>query len=260
MRLVDHHGPALLGGAASVVVAVAAAALTLIAEPSGPRDLVVGGGVPAEVPVAVAPVAQALTAVPGQVRPTTPQQGYAGWAAQFAGPTGVPARALQAYAAADARIRVEQPSCGLSWVTLAGIGRIESDHGRYGGRTLLADGTPSTPIIGIALDGSRGVAQIADTDRGVLDGDTRWDRAVGPMQFIPATWARWGADGDGDGRADPQNLDDAALAAARYLCASGDDLAQGRGWWDAVLSYNKSAQYATDVLANAKAYAARSRG
>ena len=45
------------------------------------------------------------------------------------------------------------------------------------------------------------------------------DRAVGPMQFLPASWARYGADGNGDGVRDPHQLDDAALAAAAYLCA-----------------------------------------
>ncbi len=45
-----------------------------------------------------------------------------------------------------------------------------------------------------------------------------YDRAVGPMQFLPGTWGRWGSDGDRDGVSDPQDVDDAALAAARYLC------------------------------------------
>lgn len=221
-----------------------------------PAALVVSGGVPAQAPAAVPPVA--LPAGPG-VAAATPQDAYQGWARRLSGPTGVPARALQAYAAAAAELAVEQPSCGLTWVTLAGIGRIESDHGRHGGRTLLADGTPSSPIVGLPLDGGPDVAAIPDTDRGVLDGDTRWDRAVGPMQFIPSTWARWGTDGDGNGVSDPQDLDDVAVAAGRYLCADDHDLTAGAGWWAAVLSYNASTAYAADVLANANAYAVRSR-
>jgi len=77
-----------------------------------------------------------------------------------------------------------------------------------------------------------------DTDGGMLDGDTTWDRAVGPFQFIPSTWARWKADGNADGVADPQNIEDAALAAGRYLCAGGTNLADGTGWWRTILSYD----------------------
>jgi hypothetical protein len=97
------------------------------------------------------------------------------------------------------------------------------------------------------LDGHR-FAAIRDTDDGVLDGNTTWDRAVGPMQFIPGTWARWGADADGDGTADPQDIDDAAAGASAYLCAGGRDLATPGGLSAAVLSYNHSTAYLEVVL------------
>jgi membrane-bound lytic murein transglycosylase B len=183
-----------------------------------------------------------------------------GWVERVAGRAGLPARALQAYARADLRLRGEIPDCRLTWATLAGIGAVESDHGRHGGTELTADGRPSEVIIGIPLDGSPGIAQVSDTDGGALDGDTTYDRAVGPMQFIPGSWEIWGADADEDGRADPQDLDDAALAAGRYLCHDGRDLADGEDWWAAVLSYNHDTAYARQVLDRANDYAQRSGG
>ena len=114
--------------------------------------------------------------------------------------------------------RFERPECGLRWTGLAGIGKVESGHGTYGGSRLSATGDTSQPIIGIPLDGSAGTAAIGDTDGGELDGDPTTDRAVGPMQFIPGSWRSLGRDGNGDGRADPSNIYDAALAAAGLLC------------------------------------------
>jgi membrane-bound lytic murein transglycosylase B len=68
------------------------------------------------------------------------------------------------------------------------------------------------------------------------------------MQFIPATWRLWGADGNGDGVANPQNVDDAALAAGRYLCAGGRDLSRQADMEEAILSYNHSQRYLRTVL------------
>jgi len=167
---------------------------------------------------------------------------------------GIPNIALNAYRMAAARMASVDPTCGIRWPLLAAIGRVESDHGRYGGALLYADGTSLPRIIGIALDGSRS-AYIGDTDGGHLDGDPRYDHAVGPMQFIPSTWASWGVDGNGDGVASPFNVNDAAVAAARYLCASGGDLRAPAGQVAAVLAYNDSDQYLAQVLALALAYA-----
>jgi hypothetical protein len=69
------------------------------------------------------------------------------------------------------------------------------------------------------------------------------------MQFIPSTWARWGTDGNGDGRADPDNVFDAALAAGRYLCAGGRDLSDPAELDRAVLGYNHSQAYLRTVRA-----------
>ncbi|KOV89795.1 hypothetical protein ADL03_02145 [Nocardia sp. NRRL S-836] len=179
------------------------------------------------------------------------------WATRVASKTDIPVRALHAYAAADLTMQRDAPSCRISWATLAGIGRIESHHGNINGARLQDNGLPSRPIIGIPLDGSPGVRAINDTDGGRLDTDTRWDRAVGPMQFIPGTWNRWAKRAAADGQpADPQNIDDAALTAARYLCGGGSrDLGTGPGWWAAVLAYNNSVEYGQNVFSGADAYA-----
>ncbi len=177
------------------------------------------------------------------------------WTATVAGRTGIPERALRAYASASLTVRGEQPDCGLGWNTLAGLGAIESAHGTHDGGTLRADGYPDPPIRGIPLDGSASAA-ISDTDGGRFDGDAVWDRAVGPLQFIPSTWQRWGVDANGDGIADPNQIDDAALAAARYLCAAGE-MTSPAGWRRAVFSYNHLDSYVDDVAAAANAYAAR---
>ncbi|MGC0368720.1 lytic transglycosylase domain-containing protein [Microbacterium sp. SLBN-111] len=196
-------------------------------------------------PAAAPPAAQLFTA-------------DATWSARIAAATGIPERALRAYASAALTLKAEQPSCGLGWNTLAGIGAIESAHGTHSGGHLDEAGYPQPAIRGIPLDGSASAA-IADTDGGRWDGDAAWDRAVGPLQFIPATWQRWGADGNGDGVADPNQIDDAALAAGRYLCAAGE-MTSASGWRRAIFSYNHLDSYVDDVAAMANTYAARAAG
>jgi membrane-bound lytic murein transglycosylase B len=163
------------------------------------------------------------------------------------GDLGIPLLVLQAYHRAAERLAATQPRCRLPWWLLAGIGHTESGHAE-GGR-LYADGTTRGRILGPRLDGGiAGDAVITDTDGGRLDGDTIYDRAVGPMQFIPSTWANWASDGNGDGRSDPNNIFDATLAAGRYLCAGGRDLSTQAGITSAVLSYNYSQAYLSTVL------------
>jgi membrane-bound lytic murein transglycosylase B len=173
------------------------------------------------------------------------------WTASALAAHDVPAAALRAYRRAAAAVGSR---CRLPWELLAGIGRVESDHGRYGGSTLGADGVPRPAIVGIALDGVGPVAAVRDTDGGRFDGDRVWDRAVGPMQFIPSTWRGAGRDGDGDGVRSPNDIDDASLAAAAYLCSGGGDLGDPSAVESAVFRYNPSDYYVALVTAFARGY------
>ena len=188
--------------------------------------------------------------------PARQQPQLAAWATGLSGTVAVPAQALQAYGYAAAMQAERDPGCGIGWTTLAGIGAVESRHGSYGGSRLDDRGRALPPIVGIPLDGSPGLQSIPDTDGGALDGDPELDRAVGPMQFIPQTWRQWGADADGDGVADPNNLNDAALTAAHYLCAAHPVMTTATGWRQALFSYNRSQSYANQVLQHAANYAA----
>ena len=178
----------------------------------------------------------------------------AGWAESVAASTGIPERAIRAYAGAAIVSNRENPGCDASWNTLAGIGRVESRHGEIFGSMIDAAGTASPNIYGVALDGD-GVALIPDSDAGAIDGDDTTDRAVGPMQFIPDSWRNWRIDANGDGVADPHNIDDAALAAVHYLCRAGDELADEEGWRTSILAWNRSEEYLADVASWALWYA-----
>lgn len=167
---------------------------------------------------------------------------------------GIPTAAMVAYQRAETVLAKADASCGISWALIAAIGRVESDHGRYGGNVIGTDGRSEPGIYGIALDGSNNTTRISDTDNGTYDNDTVYDRAVGPMQFIPGTWEIVGVDGDGDGVRDPQDIDDAALAAAVYLCAGEQDLSTLSGQRAAVFSYNHSNDYVDLVLSIMDAY------
>ncbi|MFD9737014.1 lytic transglycosylase domain-containing protein [Umezawaea sp. NPDC059074] len=201
--------------------------------------------------------------VAGQVPQAAPSDGQSStvdpmdeWTRKVSEKTDIPRRALRAYALADLVMRAQAPSCRISWATLAGVGRVESHHGYINGAKLGDDGRATIPIIGIPLDGRPGVKAINDTDGGKLDGDPTWDRAVGPMQFIPTTWVKYAQRANGDGQdPDPQNIDDAALATARYLCSGQRDMGSSEGWWAAVWEYNNSTEYGQNVFSGADAYA-----
>ncbi|HYI60825.1 MAG TPA: lytic murein transglycosylase [Acidimicrobiales bacterium] len=145
--------------------------------------------------------------------------------------------------------------CRLEWWALAGISKVEGRHGTYGGGTLTARGRPTRAIIGPRLDGGP-FAVVGDSDGGAWDGDAAYDRAVGPMQFIPSTWRAWSRDGDGDGTADPQSFYDATAAAAAYLCAGRSDLTDEAQLRAGYFSYNHSGAYVEAVLAEARRYQA----
>jgi membrane-bound lytic murein transglycosylase B len=181
-----------------------------------------------------------------------------GWAKRVARATGIPELALLAYAGAVVRSAEVTPDCGLGWNTLAAIGLIESDHGSFGGASIGSDFQVSPPIYGVILDGG-GTANIPDTDGGALDGNAQFDRAVGPMQLIPRTWASWPSDGNGDGNGDPQNIADAAVAAANYLCNASKGMNTAAGWHAGIAAYNAGDDYLAKVTEAAQHYYDESR-
>ena len=160
----------------------------------------------------------------------------------------IPSAALAAYQRAESVINSADKSCHLTWQLIAAIGRVESNHGRADGNVLNDQGVSVPGIYGPELNGKDGHKAIPDTDAGQYDNDTKWDRAVGPMQFIPSTWAVVGVDADGDGKRNPQDIDDAALATAVYLCSGSDDLATLTGQKAAVYRYNNSNAYVNLVI------------
>ncbi|MFB9962687.1 lytic transglycosylase domain-containing protein [Sinosporangium siamense] len=106
---------------------------------------------------------------------------------------------------------------GMSWTVLAAIGQVESSHGRNNGPSSAG--------------------------------------ALGPMQFMPATWKAYGVDGDGDGKADIWSPYDAVPSAANYLCANGAN--QGaQKLRKALWFYNHSWAYVDKVLGVARGYEA----
>ncbi|WP_312980923.1 hypothetical protein [Corynebacterium sp.] len=163
--------------------------------------------------------------------------------AATAGSLSMPEDHLAGYIDGAQTVASEFPSCNIAWNTLAGIGFIESHHGTYGA------GEDGGRIIGPRLDGSGEFMEIPDTDNGELDGDPEYDRAVGPMQFLPESWGIYGAGGD------PHDIGGAAAAAGRLLCGHDRDLDTADGWSRALFSYNRSEEYMISVRDAAANYA-----
>lgn len=128
----------------------------------------------------------------------------------------IPPEYLQLYVSAAA-------TYGIPWQVLAGIGKVECDHGR----------NPHPAC------GTRGAENSAG--------------AGGPMQFLAGTWSAYGVDADADGSADRWAAADAIYGAANYLRASGAP-AHLR---DAIFAYNHSDAYVDEVLKWASLYEAR---
>lgn len=165
-----------------------------------------------------------------------------------------PLVALDAYYRAASSSAEVDPTCSVRWWAIAGIARVEGHHGTYGGAALDKLGDATKRIIGIQLNGTNETQVVADSDGGVLDGDPLFDRAIGPMQFIPQTWLRFAVDGNDDGVITPFNLYDATLAASRYLCRASGALEADPGLRAAYFSYNHSDAYVERVLSFARLY------
>lgn len=244
-----RYGRRLRRGAAGT--AVAAAAMAALGASQAPGLVPVAHAAPHHVATVTPPPGPQIdggspyiTALPPLNTPTGPTPPAASPGAPGGpvptGGAGLPATVLDAYQRAQAAVAQSDPGCHLPWQLLAAIGQVESGQARGG--AVDAHGTTYTPILGPVLDGN-GFANISDTDHGAYDGDPVHDRAVGPMQFIPQTWEHWGVDGNGDGVRDPNNVYDAALAAAHYLCADGRDLSNPQDMDRAILGYNHSQDY-----------------
>jgi membrane-bound lytic murein transglycosylase B len=227
---------------------VAAAALLLASSCTWQLGPYIPNGVPPPPGVAVPPVD---THAKGR-----PADQLRGWATAHAPALKMPVTALEAYGYAARVAEVENPSCHIAWTTLAGIGQVESHHGTYHHATLFPNGDVRPPIRGVVLDGSNGTLRIVDSEAGGMDDGSNAVRAMGPMQFIPETWREYGVDANNDGAVSVDNIDDAALSAAGYLCWRGKDLATPRGWITALRAYNNSDVYARAVRDWATAYAA----
>lgn len=227
-----HRAPPLTPALTRIAIAPATAAVG--SEWSGPAVVVV-----ARPPASLHIAAASKSASPPPAAVNSPSA------------LGIPSVALAAYRNAEHMMATSKPDCGISWNLLAGIGRIESGHAR-GGATD-ARGTAVRPIYGPALDGTLPRNEvIVESSAG---GQVSYARAMGPMQFLPGTWARYASDGDVDGVADPQNLYDSTLSAAEYLCSGGLNLRDQSQVTAAILRYNNSIPYVQNVLGWAAAYA-----
>ncbi len=140
--------------------------------------------------------------------PTSSAAGSAGatYGASARAQAEIPPEYLKLYMEAAGRY-------GLDWSILAGIGKVECDHGR--------DPDPSC----------------------TKEGATNSAGAGGPAQFLAATWSQYGVDGNGDGRIDRWNSADAIFGMANYLHASG---APG-DYKKAIFAYNHAGWYVEEV-------------
>jgi membrane-bound lytic murein transglycosylase B len=240
---------ALIGSGAALATTGGGAATAVAAES---KPVVVVPAAPLTRPDA--PVLPALPPIPEAEAPSLPAAYTTQTSVPAAAANGIPSRALEAYRRGAALVDAADPACGIDWALVAAIGKVESDHGRYAGNGLDETGTVRPGIFGLPLNGNNDTAVIRDTDGGAYDRDPQWDRAVGPMQFIPGTWRAVGVDADGDGSKNPQNMSDAATSTAVYLCSGPGDLTRAGALRSAVLRYNQSDAYVSQVIAIAEGY------
>lgn len=229
---------------AAVVVAVAALVVAVqFAPDSRPAANTAAVASHAPTTASASPSAPPSSAVPKQ--PSVPKASeFGAWASRTSQWLDIPLRAMTGYAQATVTLGQEQPGCHLSWVTLAAVGKVTSDHGRAQGDHLEANGTLAKPL---------GTVEVRDFYSRVVS----TANASGPMQLSPAIWAKWQRSASG-GKPDPQNVDDAALTTGRALCADGRDLS--KDWWNAVSSLQTAPLFLHRTLATTNVYGTVGQG
>lgn len=168
------------------------------------------------------------------------------WASKTSQWLDVPLRAMVGYAKATTKLGKDVPGCHLSWVTLAAVGKVTTDHGRARGGQLGATGVLDKPL---------GTIEVRDFYNKVVS----TANAAGPMQLSPAIWGKYQASASG-GKPDVQNIDDAALTAGRALCADGHDLSQGQVWWNSVSTLQPAPLFLHRTLATVNVYGTVGQG
>ena len=165
----------------------------------------------------------------------------------------IPSAAVAAYQRAAGVLGGADKRCHLEWTLVAAVGQVVTAHGTTDGGQLDEQGLLRPKLTGKALRGRDG-KRVPDSDAGRLDGDGRYDRPVGPLQLSPATWAVVGVDSDGDGKRNPHDIDDAALAVSVLLCSGTDDLRKRAGRVAGVRRINDDRSFIETVLAVDRAY------
>lgn len=176
-------------------------------------------------------------------QPKVPQQQgqeFDAWVSKTSGWLDIPLRAMTGYAKTTVALSKETPGCRLSWVTLAALGKIASDHGRATGSSLDAAGVMTVPLATV---------EVRDFYNKVVS----VPNASGPLQLAPSVWSQFQASANG-GKANTQNIDDATLTAGRALCAGGRDLGQGQTWWTAVSTLQPAPLLMHRTLATVNVY------
>ncbi|OXM53643.1 hydrolase Nlp/P60 [Amycolatopsis thailandensis] len=225
--------------AAVVVAGAALIAAVTFAPKEGPKPEAVAA--PASAPPAP-PTSSAPAEMPKE-QPKVPQQmgqEFDAWVSKTSGWLDIPLRAMTGYAKTTVTLSKETPGCRLSWVTLAALGKIGSDHGRATGSSLKDDGVMTVPL---------GAVEVRDFYNKVVSSAN----ASGPLQLTPSVWSQFQASASG-GKPNPQNIDDATLTAGRALCAGGRDLGQGQTWWSAVSTLQPAPLLMHRTLATVNVY------
>ncbi|MEQ0558362.1 C40 family peptidase [Amycolatopsis sp. NEAU-NG30] len=233
---------------AVVVVAAALVAGVLLAPKQQETTNAAATVTPAATPAPSSPTRTAPTTTP---HPPTPPKvpeasEFDAWASKTSQWLDIPLRAMVGYAKATTKLAKDVPGCRLSWVTLAAVGKVTTDHGRARGGQFGTTGVLDKPL---------GTIEVRDFYNKVVS----TANAAGPMQLAPSIWSRYQASYAG-GKPDIQNIDDAALTTGRALCADGHDLSQGQVWWDSVSTLQPAPLFLHRTLATVNVYGTVGQG